>query len=661
MTSIASLSTKKPLEASSQETLFFKGCMQNQVASLLSGLQDLRKKRLYTDIILCACDEEFPCHKVVLAASSRYFNAMFLTPFSEQRTSRVNLKQISPWALRHLIDFAYTGYLSLSTTVVQDIFIAATLLDYPLAVDACIKFMEEHLHVSNCLGVQLLAETYDFPDLVKSARSIAVKNFSSLVSRDASTSGEWLRLPLNSVESYLSADDLEVRSEQDVLDACLAWVSHEPETRLTHLPSLLRLVRLHQLPSTILRTYICSPPLTLRESPAALLYIQQVVNRIEGAPDDSHVNGASFSADTLPRPSTLKRPTLVAIGGMSSGFILDSVDAFSFARGRCISCPALPADSLTWFSATVANNTLIITGGIRAGVVVPTVYRFSVEENRWTRGSEMPTSRARHASVSVQGGYVFVLGGVTVARAPDAATTSASAPPAGLGAHSLRQEEEEEEGEGNLPGTEVPSLVLVKSIDRYDVALDEWVNVGTARTPRQMSSIAVVFPQTTNDDCYLMAGRRREGASNFTLVELGGTLDVQSNVVTEKMAIYQIKSDLTVHSSADYIALMRPVRYAKCVTNQSGNLVYIFWEASGELSVLDFHRQSLRTLQSLSGTAGSTDASSVSHSAVHCGCAWVDGRLYVLGGFAKFLGAGERRPTAPRHSIHCYDPETNLW
>lgn len=104
---------------------------------------------------------------------------MFMTPFSEQQTSRVNLKQISPWALRHLIDFAYTGRLTLSTAVVQDLFVAANLLDYPLAVEACIDFMQSHLHISNCLGVQLLAEVYQIPDLAKSARTLAVENFST--------------------------------------------------------------------------------------------------------------------------------------------------------------------------------------------------------------------------------------------------------------------------------------------------------------------------------------------------------------------------------------------------------------------------------------------------------------------------------------------------
>ncbi|KAL5965773.1 Kelch-like protein 38 [Taenia solium] len=642
------------------ETRFRENCIYKQVASLLHGLQECRQKGLYTDVILCASEEEFPCHKVVLAASSRYFNAMFLTPFSEQQTSRVNLKQVSPWVLRHLIDFAYTGRLALSTAVVQDIFVGANFLDYPLAVEACIDFMKQHLQVSNCLGVQLLAEIYEFPDLARSARIMAVENFSTLVNPEESAMGEWLQLPLKSVESYLSADDLEVRSEQVVLEACLAWVAHDPEKRISHLPSLLRLVRLYQLSPSLLRTYTASSSSTIHESPAALLYIEQVINRMEGKCDQSAsiINGnasAAAAASLLPRPSTLKRPTLVAVGGINSTYILDSVDAFSFVRGRCLPCPPMPVSNLTWFSAAVADNTLVITGGIHAGEIVSTVYRFSVEENTWNRGRNMPIARARHASVAVCGAHVFLFGGVTVIPA----TTSF---PESAGRSQRAGAAVEGVGASISYGNEVPDLCLVDSIDRYDVWRDEWSTVGRSRYPRQMSSVAVVSPlPVTEGSPPEMIEERESGvcahAPPHTVVELGGALDVQSDLVSEKMAIYHIKPDLYVDSADDYIVLLRPVRYAKCVTNQSGSLVYIFWEASGELSVLDFHRQSLRTLRSLT-EAGRSDGG---YCAVHCGCAWVDGRLYVVGGFSAFLGANQKRPIAPRHSIHCYDPCTDAW
>nr|CDS34429.1 ectoderm neural cortex protein 1 [Hymenolepis microstoma] len=643
----------------SNGSFFLENSVSQQVAVLLHGLEECRQKQLYTDVILCASDEEFPCHKVVLASSSRYFSAMFMTPFSEQQTSRVNLKQISPWALRYLLDFAYTGRLTLSTAVVQDLFVAANLLDYPLAVNACIDFMKRHLHVSNCLGVQLLAEAYELHDLAKSARTLAVENFSTLVNPGESTLEEWLQLPLKSVESYLCSDDLEVRSEKVVLEACLVWVAHEPEKRVCHLSDLLHHVRLQQLSPGLLRTYIESTSSIIRESPAALSYIEEIISSMESsnhiAPSSVNCNTIISSTSLQPRPSTLKRPTLVAVGGISSTFILDSVDAFSFVRGRCLTCPAMPVNSLMWFSAAVADNILIITGGIRAGEILSSVYRFNVQENTWSQGRNMPIARARHASVAVRGGHVFLFGGVTVSP-PNVSTYHM----ASENAQRVLSEGDEENGIAETWGGEVPDLQLVSTISRYDVAKDEWVTAGHSRYPRQMSSIAVVSPVRVDEEssCNRSTGDRdsadcHSSASFYTVVEMGGSLDTEMDVVSEKMAIYIVRPNFTVDAADDYIALTRQVRYAKCVANQSGSLVYIFWEATGELSVLDFHRQSLRTLRPL------TEPEKSERCSVHCGCAWVGGRLYVVGGFSAFLGAGQRRPIAPRCSIHCYDPDTD--
>ena len=94
--------------------------------------------------------------------------------------------------------------------------------------------------------------------------------------------------------------------------------------------------------------------------------MEEVASAIENKNQDYFSNNgdSTSTASLLPRPSTRKRPTLVVVGGISYTFILDSVDAFSFARGRRLPCPPMPVNSLTWFSASVAGNTLILFGGI---------------------------------------------------------------------------------------------------------------------------------------------------------------------------------------------------------------------------------------------------------------------------------------------------------
>jgi len=45
--------------------------------TLTHGLEKLRHEKSYCDFKLIADDEEFPCHRVVLAAVSPFFETMF--------------------------------------------------------------------------------------------------------------------------------------------------------------------------------------------------------------------------------------------------------------------------------------------------------------------------------------------------------------------------------------------------------------------------------------------------------------------------------------------------------------------------------------------------------------------------------------------------------
>lgn len=43
------------------------------LADLQKGMETLRKGRELTDVVLCVQGQDFPCHRVVLAAASQYF------------------------------------------------------------------------------------------------------------------------------------------------------------------------------------------------------------------------------------------------------------------------------------------------------------------------------------------------------------------------------------------------------------------------------------------------------------------------------------------------------------------------------------------------------------------------------------------------------------
>lgn len=77
------------------------------------------RQGLLCDVQLVADDIQLSAHRVVLAACSHYFNAMFTSKLSESRTERIILKQIDGKTLSALVDFIYTSEIRITEENVQ--------------------------------------------------------------------------------------------------------------------------------------------------------------------------------------------------------------------------------------------------------------------------------------------------------------------------------------------------------------------------------------------------------------------------------------------------------------------------------------------------------------------------------------------------------------
>lgn len=71
------------------------------------------------DVLLVADDVQLSAHRVVLAACSHYFSAMFTSKLSESRTERILLQQIDGKTLSALVDFIYTSEIRITEDNVQ--------------------------------------------------------------------------------------------------------------------------------------------------------------------------------------------------------------------------------------------------------------------------------------------------------------------------------------------------------------------------------------------------------------------------------------------------------------------------------------------------------------------------------------------------------------
>ncbi|ELK03061.1 Kelch-like protein 3 [Pteropus alecto] len=82
-------------------------------------MNELRSKQLLCDVMIVAEDVEIEAHRVVLAACSPYFCAMFTGDMSESKAKKIEIKDMDGQTLSKLIDYIYTAEIEVTEENVQ--------------------------------------------------------------------------------------------------------------------------------------------------------------------------------------------------------------------------------------------------------------------------------------------------------------------------------------------------------------------------------------------------------------------------------------------------------------------------------------------------------------------------------------------------------------
>lgn len=88
----------------------------------------MRGHHMLTDVVLEVGCELFHAHRVVLAAASPYFKAMFTGGLKECEMNRVKMQGVSATVMARLIHFMYTGKIRVTENTVCQLLPAATML-----------------------------------------------------------------------------------------------------------------------------------------------------------------------------------------------------------------------------------------------------------------------------------------------------------------------------------------------------------------------------------------------------------------------------------------------------------------------------------------------------------------------------------------------------
>nr|XP_056713337.1 kelch-like protein 18 [Euleptes europaea] len=366
---------------------------------------EIRRQGKLCDVTLKVGDHKFSAHRIVLAASIPYFHAMFTNDMMECKQDEIVMQGMDPSALEALINFAYNGHLAIDQQNVQSLLMGASFLQLQNIKDACCSFLRERLHPKNSLGVRQFAETMMCAVLYDDANSFIHQRFV-----EVSMSEEFLALPFEDVLELVSSDELNIKLEEQVFEAALAWVRYNREQREACLPELLSRIRLP----------LCRPQfLTDRVWQDDLVRSCHKCRDLVDEARDYHLMPERRprlpAFKTRPRCCTSTTDLIYAVGGLNSaanfyaGDSLNVVEVFDPMANQWAQCqPMTTARSRV--GVAVLNGLLYAIGGYDGQLRLSTVEVYNSESDSWSKVGSMNSKRSAMGTV-VLDGQIYVCGG----------------------------------------------------------------------------------------------------------------------------------------------------------------------------------------------------------------------------------------------------------
>uniref|UniRef100_A0A8C5MHG9 Kelch like family member 35 n=1 Tax=Leptobrachium leishanense TaxID=445787 RepID=A0A8C5MHG9_9ANUR len=363
---------------------------------VLQSLNVYRKSGIFTDVILHIDGHDFPCHKVILSASSSYFRAMFGGNHKESSLGVVAVQKISAPIMSLVLDYMYGGCLTIQEDNVEGILQASDMLHIYRLRDACVKFLESQLHPCNCVGIKKFADSFSIASLAEKSRKLMLEGFV-----EVSCHEEFLELSQEELVEYLTNEELVVAKEEVVFEAVMRWVNKNRSIRRKALKSLLEHVKLPlldpvyfmekvEMDKTVQECIECFP--LLHE--ARMFYIL-----------GNEVN----SPRARPRRSTDISETIVIIGGCDKKGLLKLpyTESYHLKSGQWTSLPSVPGYTKSEFAVCALKNNIYISGG---HINSDEVWLLNTQLNVWVKVAPLNKGRWRHKMVTVKG-EIYAVGG----------------------------------------------------------------------------------------------------------------------------------------------------------------------------------------------------------------------------------------------------------
>jgi len=373
----------------------------------------------------------------------------------ESKENSVELGDVRASSLQTIIDFIYSGEMSLDIDHLQETLDAANQLQVRAALDLCSEYIMSMLTFSNADDLVRIADTYSLKRVLEFYTNKVLAEF-----EEFSRTPSFLALTSEVLAGYLADNRLRVRSEYLLIDSVVQWCAHDVSVRTKCLPMLMKCIRFALMSrgelETLLTTFGQQAPAIQSIIETGLEYHRIISlgkhpSIVEGttlaqtrAPNKSLVlvhQGSSFMPfEIVAFDSSSKQfysllsntdggrdYRVVATGGFAyvlrvadsgGGALLNELVRFDprhLTLTMLTPCRRLRLDPAV---AAVDQKIYIFGGsvdtpsGTVGDTVLSSVERYDIAIDAWTEVTRMPSATHSHSALEVDG-IIYISGGVT--------------------------------------------------------------------------------------------------------------------------------------------------------------------------------------------------------------------------------------------------------
>ncbi|XP_044527943.1 actin-binding protein IPP [Gracilinanus agilis] len=375
---------------------------------ILAQINEMRSGQDFCDVQLQVGDAEFRVHRLVLAASSPYFAALFTGGMKESCKDEVQILGIEAGIFQTLLDFIYTGVVNIGVNNVQELIVAADMLQLTEVVDLCCEFLKGQVEPSNCIGIFQFSEQIACHDLLE-----FTENYIHVHFLEVSGGEEFLALTKDQLIKILRSEELSIEDEYQVFLAAMQWVLKDLSRRKKHVVEVLEPVRFPLLPPQRLVKYIEGvPDFSLR---VALQTLLKEYCEMGKPPKDNRF--CNFLQTSKVRPRKKARKYLYAVGGYtrlqggrwSDSRALSCVERFDTFSQYWTTVSSLH-QARSGLGVAVVGGMIYAIGGEKDSMIFDCTERYDPVTKQWTTVASLNQPRCG-LGVCVCYGAIYALGG----------------------------------------------------------------------------------------------------------------------------------------------------------------------------------------------------------------------------------------------------------